>query len=106
MTVILSAELTRLVKEKVQSGEFADADEVVSRALELLQSQHRGEQSPELLDEQPPNEGGRPTTANERARKVDEFFADIDRSLPPETPVLSPEATTREGIYGDFVERA
>ena len=106
MTVILSAKLARLVKEKVQSGEFADADEVVSRALELLESQYRSEQSSELLDEQPPNGGGRPTTAAERARKVDEFFDNIDRSLPPETPALSPEATTREGIYGDFPERA
>ena len=50
MTVILSAELARLVEEKVQSGEFADADEVVSRALELLQHQDDREQPVELLD--------------------------------------------------------
>ena len=106
MTVILSAELARLVEEKVQSGEFADADEVVSRALELLQHQDDREQPVELLDEQPPNGGQRATTADDRTREVDEFFADIDRSLPPDTPVLSPEATTREGIYGDVLERA
>lgn len=98
MTVILSAELARLVEEKVQSGEFADADEVVSRALELLQHQDDREQ--------PPNGGQRATTAADRTRKVDEFFAYIDRTLPPDTPVLSQEATTREGIYGDIPERA
>ena len=106
MTVILSAELARLVEEKVQSGEFADADEVVSRALELLQHQDDREQPVELLDEQPPNGGQRATTADDRTRKVDEFFAYIDRTLPPDTPVLSQEATTREGIYGDIPERA
>ena len=60
----------------------------------------------ELADEQPPNGGQSATTADGRAREVDEFFAEIDRSLPPDTPVLSPEATTREGIYGAVLERA
>ena len=106
MTITLSAELARLVKERVQSGEFADADEVVSRALELLQHQHGAEQPAGLLDEQPANGSQSATTADERAREVYEFFAEIDRSLPPDTPVLSQEATTREGIYSDFLERA
>ena len=60
----------------------------------------------EHLDKQLPDGGQRSTTADNRVREVDEFFADIDRSLPPDTPVLSPEATTREGIYGDVLERA
>ncbi len=59
-----------------------------------------------LADKKPPNGGQRATTAGDRTRQVDEFFADIDRSLPSDTPVLSPEATTREGIYGDVLERA
>ncbi len=60
----------------------------------------------EHLDKQLPDGRQRATAADNRVREVDEFFADIDRSLPPDTPVLSPEATTREGIYGDILERA
>ena len=60
----------------------------------------------EHLDKQLPDGGQRATTAADRTRKVDEFFAYIDRTLPPDTPVLSQEATTREGIYGDVLERA
>ena len=58
------------------------------------------------FDKQLPDGRQHSATASDRARKVDEFFAYIDRSLPPDTPVLSREATTREGIYGDILERA
>jgi len=60
----------------------------------------------EHLDKQLPDSRQRATTASDRVREVDDFFADIDQSLPPDTPVLSQEATTREGIYGDILERA
>jgi hypothetical protein len=46
-------------------------------------------------------DGDHDKTSEDRVREVDEFFADVDRTLPLETPVLSPEATTREGIYGN-----
>lgn len=58
----------------------------------------------EPFDERLTSGGQRATTANERAREVDEFFAEIDRTLPADTPALSPQATTREALYGDILE--
>ena len=104
MNVTLNPELERLVREKVQSGEFADADEVVSRALELLKQQPEAAKAGEPSELQAPHGGESDTTRDGRALDLDAFFADIDRSLPPDTPALSPKATTREGIYGDILE--
>ena len=59
MNVTLNPELERLVREKVQSGEFADADEVVSRALELLKQQPEPAKAEEPSELQPPNGGER-----------------------------------------------
>lgn len=41
MNVKLSPELERLIAEKVISGEFRSADEVISKGLELLQERDK-----------------------------------------------------------------
>jgi putative addiction module CopG family antidote len=45
MNISLSPELERLIAEKVQSGRYHSADEVIRQGLELLQAQETVSQS-------------------------------------------------------------
>lgn len=44
MNVSMTAELERLVEQKVQSGEYKSASEVVRHALRLLAQEHEEDQ--------------------------------------------------------------
>jgi len=51
MNVRLTPELEELVKEKIASGNYRDQDDVVARALELLDRQDRVDALNAALDE-------------------------------------------------------
>jgi antitoxin ParD1/3/4 len=51
MNVTLSPELEALVKEKVASGSYRDQDDVVARALKLLERQDKVDALNSALDE-------------------------------------------------------
>ncbi len=50
MTISLSAETQKLLAEKLQSGEFSSADEVVHAALEALNTLQSHSLDPATLD--------------------------------------------------------
>ena len=45
MTITLTAELEELINEKIKSGEYRSADEVVRASLRLLQAQEQGREA-------------------------------------------------------------
>jgi putative addiction module CopG family antidote len=66
MNISLSPELERLIAEKVQSGRYHSADEVIRQGLELLQAQETVAQS----------EGAR------NSESVADIFASIANAVP------------------------
>ena len=87
MNVTLSPEEEKLVDELRKSGNYPDTKAVLSAALQALEQRH--------------DSGERPTklSPEEWVRRFDEFMAEVDRDFPPNTPVLSDEALSRENIY-------
>lgn len=45
MTITLTDELEELINEKVKSGEYKSADEVIAASLQLLKAQEQGRES-------------------------------------------------------------
>jgi Arc/MetJ-type ribon-helix-helix transcriptional regulator len=87
LTVALSPDDEALVEQKVRSGEFESREAVVSRALALLR-----ETVNTPVDHLSPAE---------RARRLEAFFEDVDRDLPPRTTPLPDEAFDRSSLYDD-----
>jgi Arc/MetJ-type ribon-helix-helix transcriptional regulator len=92
MTVSLSPRGEQLVREKVRSGEFANAEAVVEFALGRLAA-------PAAADDL--KQRDREATDEERLRALDEFFSEVDRDLDPGGPALPEEALSRRNLYDD-----
>jgi Arc/MetJ-type ribon-helix-helix transcriptional regulator len=84
MTVHLTPELEKLLDERIASGEFANREAVLAHAFELL------------VRERPAQA---PLSGEERAKKLEAFFEEIDRDAPSEAGALSDEALSRETFY-------
>ena len=84
MNVTLSPEDEALIQEKLQSGQFLDRKSVVSHALHLLRGTGAS------LNRQ--------LSAEERARGLEEFFAEVDRDPPSEAGPLSDESLSPAGL--------
>ena len=83
----LSPDDEDLIAEKLRSGEFQSREEVVSHALGLLR-QARTSREENL-------------SPAERARRLNEFFEELDRELPLRSTPLPDEAFDRANLYDD-----
>jgi Arc/MetJ-type ribon-helix-helix transcriptional regulator len=90
MTVSLSPRGEQLVREKVRSGEFANAEAVVEFALGRLAV-------PAAADDLEPR--GPEGAGEERLRALDEFFSEVDRDPDPGGPAIPEEALSRRNLY-------
>ena len=88
MNVTLSPEIGKLIREKVNSGEFVSHQAVVESAVRTLLCGHAAMRPAPLAPE-------------EAVSAWDEFMAEVDRDPPSEAPPLSDEALSRESIYDD-----
>lgn len=88
MNVTLSPEVSKLVRERVDSGEFVSPQAVIESAVRKLL---RGVAATRSL----------PLSPEEAVRAWDEIMAEVDRDPPSEAPPLTDEALSRESIYDD-----
>jgi Arc/MetJ-type ribon-helix-helix transcriptional regulator len=86
MNVRLTGELEQIIREKVESGEFASAEAVIAASLRQFGN------SPSLRD---PMAG-----ADQRLANVKALFDEADRNPPPRTTPLPDDAFDR-GEIGD-----
>ena len=89
MNLTLRPEQEKLVDELRKSGRYPDAESVLAAALLALEQRHATGERPTKL------------SPEEWVRRFDEFMAEVERDFPPNTPVLSDEALSRENIYDD-----
>ncbi len=80
MTITLPAELEELVNEKVKSGAYKSADEVVTASLRLLKAQEKGMEAlrREIMRGVEDIQQGRSTAITTEA-ELDEFSDEIIR---------------------------
>ena len=88
MGISLSPELEARIRDRLKAGTDVSLEGFVERVLRQALEIGAEGSSVEVAK-----------TPDQLEREVDAFFASIDKNLPPDTPVLSDKALTRDAIY-------
>ena len=81
MKISLSPDIERLITERIQSGRYTSADEVVREGLELLRAHERELQSPLSNGSQPVAEMFEKIAANVPESEWEKVPADLSKNV-------------------------